>query len=80
MNIDFDPLEVGEANYIEPLGVNMAEIPEYLNMEAEDEAVKGSEDQIKSIYVKAGEDLSDFLYRYKAKDSYVMLYPRCILC
>lgn len=69
MNIDFDPLEVGEANYIKPLEVNMVEITEYLNMEAEDEVVKGSENQIKSIYPKVGEDLSDFLYRYKAKDS-----------
>lgn len=50
MKIDFDPLQAREANYIEPLEVNIVEITKDFDMEAEDEAACGSENQIESVY------------------------------
>lgn len=36
-----------------------------------------SENQIETVYPKAGEGLLEFLHKCKAEDSEVMLCPRC---
>lgn len=68
MKIDFDPLQVGDANYEELVAINMVEITEDF---------KDIENQIEDVYPKAGEGRVEILHKCKAEDSKVMLYPRC---
>lgn len=72
MKIDFDPLQVGDTNYVEPVTINMVEITEDFDMDEIE-----SENQIEVVYPKAGEGLLEFLHRCKAEDSEVILCHRC---
>lgn len=74
MNIDSDPLQVREANVVEPVGINMDTITDF-DMEARDEAFESNE--IEAFYPKAGEGLLEFLHQCKDEDSEVMMCPRC---
>lgn len=58
---------------MEPVAINMVEITEDFDMAEFQE----SENQIEAVFLKAGEGLVEFIYRCKAGDSKVMLYPRC---
>lgn len=73
MKINYDPLQVGDANYVEPVVINMVEITVDFDMEE----FKDSENHIEVVYPKVGEGLVEFLHRCKVEDLKVMLYPRC---
>lgn len=62
MKIDSDLLQVEETSYVEPIEINMVKITEDFDMEVEDEALEGSENQIEGFYPKANEGLFDFLH------------------
>lgn len=74
MKIDFDLMQVREANIVERVGINMAEITGF-DMEAEDEASESNE--IEVVYPKVSEGLLEFLHRCKVEDSKVMLCHMC---
>lgn len=76
LKIDFNPLQVGEARYVEPVEINMVKITEDFNMEAEKEVVESSENQMKYVYPRTEEDLVNFLRCFQAKESEVLLCPR----
>lgn len=73
MKIDFDPLDVEDASYVEPVANNMVKITEDFDMAEFEE----SENQIEVVFPKDGEGLVEFLYRCKFEDSEVMPCPRC---
>lgn len=73
MKIDSDPLQVGYANYVEPVAINMVKIIEDFDMAK----FEDNENQIKVVHPKAGERLVEFLHRCKTEDLEVMMYPRC---
>lgn len=49
MNIDSDPLQAEEVRYVEPVEINMVGINKDFNMEAEEEVVESSENQMKFV-------------------------------
>ena len=70
MKIDSDSLQVGDADYVEPVAINMVQITKDFDMaEFED-----NENQIEAVYPKAGEGLVEFLHRCKAEYSKVMMF------
>lgn len=88
MKIDSDPLQVAEANYVEPFYIGMVDISEKLNLgltleEAKEENTAVEEPDVvkevnlEEVYPKAGETLVEFLSRSKDGEKEVMLCPRC---
>lgn len=71
MKIDYDPLQVRDASYMEHVTINMVEITEDFDMAEFEE----SENQIEVVYPKANEGLAEFIYMCKAEDSELMLCP-----
>lgn len=65
MKINFDPLQIQEAHCIEPLEINMVEISEDFDMDAQEET---GESKKNYVYPKVGEDFVNFIYHYKARD------------
>lgn len=74
MQIDVDPLMVGEANNVEPLDVIMVEATEGFD---KGEDVVADNKVLSSVYPKHGEGLLKFLERCHKNNSQLGLYLRC---
>ncbi|XP_050919303.1 uncharacterized protein LOC127136827 [Lathyrus oleraceus] len=72
MKIDIDPLHQEETLFVESV-----EISEYDEANMLEKTGESPDVDIAEVYPMADEDLVDFLYRCKNKDSQVCLCPRC---
>lgn len=77
MKIDFDSLQVGEENFVEPDNVMMVEITKNPSSKVEDENMLDYIVKVKVVYLNAKEELIDLLNRCKRKRPEVMLCPQC---
>lgn len=76
MQVDFDPLQIKDVNYVKPLERLMVEANESPNVVMEVVESKYVE-KVKATYPDVEEKLIDFLNRCKWKGSEVMICARC---
>lgn len=67
MKIDYDPLQVKEANFDEPIDVMMVEITKDSSSKVGEESMMDYDEKIKVLYPKAEEELIYFLNKYMIK-------------
>lgn len=77
MKIDSDPLQIEDANFVEPVEVLMVEIYEDHIPKIEDMNMLDYPKKVKVVYPNAEEELINFLIQCKIKRFEVMLCLKC---